>query len=75
VKTTLRTLKYIYVLNEIGKESCCLGKKNESWLWNRRMGHMHFENLVKINRKEAVREMHEISKTTNNLCKHCLQGK
>jgi hypothetical protein len=75
VATTIRTLNNIYVLNEIGKESCCLGKENESWLWHRRMGHMHFDNLVKINRKEAVREMPEISKPTNTLCKHCLQGK
>jgi hypothetical protein len=42
-------------LNEIGKERCFLGKGNESWLWNRRMDHMNFENLVKINRKEAIK--------------------
>jgi hypothetical protein len=75
VATTIRTLNNIYVLNEIGKESCCLGKENESWLWHKRMGHMHFDNLVKINRKEAVREIPEISKPMNTLCKHCLQGK
>jgi hypothetical protein len=36
---------------------------------------MHFDNLVKISRKEAVREIPEISKPRNTLCKHCLQGK
>jgi hypothetical protein len=39
------------------------------------MGHMNFENLVKISRKEAIKEMPEISKPTNTLCKHYLQGK
>jgi hypothetical protein len=75
VATTVRTPNNIYVLNEIGKERCCLGKENESWLWHRRMGHMNFENLVKVSRKEAVREIPMISKPTDTLCKHCLQGK
>jgi hypothetical protein len=65
VATTIRTPNNIYILNEIGKERCCLGKENESWLWHRRMGHMNFENLVKINRKEAIREIPEISKPSN----------
>jgi hypothetical protein len=57
VATTIRTPNNIYILNEIRKEICCLGKENESWLWHKRMGHMHFDNLVKINIKEVVREM------------------
>jgi hypothetical protein len=65
----------IYVLNEIGKEICCLGKENESWLWHRRMGRMNFNNLFKINRKEAMKEIPKISKLANTLCEHCLQGK
>jgi hypothetical protein len=75
VATTIRTLNNIYVLNEIGKELCRLGNENESWLWHKRMGHMHFDNLVKINIKESVREILEISKLVNTLCKHCLRGK
>jgi hypothetical protein len=39
------------------------------------MGHMNFNNLVKIIRKKMVRKMHEISKPSNTMCKHCLQGK
>jgi hypothetical protein len=49
--TTIRTLNYIYFLNEIGKEMCCLGKENEIWIWHIRMGHMNFDNLVKISKK------------------------
>jgi hypothetical protein len=63
------------VLSEIGNEKCCLGKEDESWLWNKRMGHIHFDNLVKVNKREAVKEMPQITKPTNTLCKHCQQGK
>jgi hypothetical protein len=75
VATTARTSSNIYVLSEIGNEKCCLGKEDESWLWHRRMGHMHFDNLVKVSKREAVREMPQITKPTNTLCKHCQQGK
>jgi transposase InsO family protein len=75
VITAARTSNNIYVLSEIGNEKCCLGKKDESWLWHRRMGHMHFDNLFKVSKREAVREMPQITKPTNTLCKHCQQGK
>jgi hypothetical protein len=39
------------------------------------MGHMHFDNLVKVIKREAVREMPQIMKPTNTVCKHCQQGK
>jgi hypothetical protein len=32
VGTTKRTPNNIYVLNAIGREKCCIGKENESWL-------------------------------------------
>jgi hypothetical protein len=75
VDTTARTSSNIYALSEIGNEKCCLGKEDESWLWHKRMGHIHFDKLVKIMKREVVREMLQITKPTNNLCKHCQQGK
>jgi hypothetical protein len=75
VGTAARTSNNIYVLSEIGNEKCCLGKEDEIWLWHRRMGHMHFDNLVKVNKREAFREMPQITKPTKTLCKHCQQGK
>jgi hypothetical protein len=38
VATVVRTPSNIYVINEIGKEICFLGKDDETWLWNKRMG-------------------------------------
>jgi hypothetical protein len=63
------------VLSEIGNEKCCLVKEDENWLWHRRMDHMHFDSLVKVNKREVVREIPQIMKPTNTLCKHCQQGK
>jgi hypothetical protein len=51
VATGARTSKNIYVLSEIGNEKCFLGKEDESWLWHRRMAQMHFDNLVKVNKR------------------------
>jgi hypothetical protein len=67
VATTIRNPRNIYVLNEIGKEKCCLGKEDESWIQHKKMSNINFDNLVKINRKEEVREIPKISKPTNTL--------
>jgi hypothetical protein len=75
VATAVRTSSNIYVLSEIGNEKCCLGKEDEVWLWHRRMGRINFDNIVKVNKKEVVREMAQIMNPTNTLCKHCQQGK
>jgi hypothetical protein len=39
------------------------------------MVHMLFDNLFKVIKTEAVREMSQITKPNNTLCKHCQQGK
>ena len=61
----------IYILNEIGKESCCLGKKYESWIWHKKMRHIHFDNLVNISKRQSIRDMPDITKLDNVVCKHC----
>ena len=67
IATTARNSSNIYVLSEIGNEKCCLVKEYETWLWHKRMGHIHFDNLVKVNKKEVVREISQITKPTNTL--------
>ena len=39
------------------------------------MGHINFEYLVRIRKKEAVREMLKISKPSNTLCEAYQHGK
>jgi hypothetical protein len=72
VAITVRNPRNIYVLNEIGKEKKILGKEYESWLWHRRMSNKNFDNLVKVIKREVVREISDISKPSNILCNHFL---
>ena len=39
------------------------------------MGHINFDNLVRISKKEAVQEMPKISKPSKKLCEACQHGK
>ena len=48
---------------------------DESCLWHRRMGHLNFDNLMKVSKKEVVRDFPKIVKPLNSVCKHCQHGK
>jgi hypothetical protein len=52
-----------------------MGKTNERWLWNRRMGHTKFDKIVKIITKQVVRDMPKIAKLSNTIHKQCQHGK
>jgi hypothetical protein len=47
----------------------------EIWLWNRNLGHLNFGNLIKSNKKEAVRDLQKLIKPSDLICKHCQIGK
>jgi hypothetical protein len=47
-------------------------KKN---LWHRKMGHINFENIVKLRNTQAVRDIPRISKPVDIICKPCQYGK
>ena len=48
---------------------------DESRLWHRRLGHLNFNNIVKISKKEVVRDLPKIVKPIKSVCKHCQHGK
>ena len=73
VATATRTPQNIYILDIINQVKCCIGKEDESWLRHKRLGHINFDNLVKISKNKAVREMSEITKPANTTCKQCQQ--
>ena len=50
----------VYILEN--DNQCYLSMVDESWLWNRRLGHLKFDNLVKISKKEVVRDLPKIVK-------------
>lgn len=47
----------------------------EKWLWHRRLGHINFDNLVKVSKLGVVRNLPKITKPLNPICKHCQLGK
>ena len=56
----MRTSSNVYILEN--KEQCYMSQIDESMLWHRRMGHLKFDNLVKIRKKGAVRNLPKIIK-------------
>jgi len=54
VAVGIRTSRNMYTLTKTSNGSCLLGKEDEDWLWHKRLGHISFENLVKIYSKEAI---------------------
>jgi hypothetical protein len=74
VGTTTRTSNNIYILDE-KDENCYLGHEDESWLWHKRLGHINFDNLIQLNKKEAIRNLPVIKNLSNSICKQCQHGK
>jgi hypothetical protein len=52
----VRTKNNVYVLKE-DKEKCHLTKIDESWLWKKRIGHLNFDHIVKLNNEGVVIDM------------------
>ena len=73
VGTIVRTPSNVYILEN--EEQCYMSEIDGSLLWNRRMGHLKFDNIVKISKKGAVRNLPNIIKPPNHVCRHCLHGK
>lgn len=52
-----------------------MGQVEKNWLWHRNLGHISFNNLVKISSKNAVRDIPKIKKPKNGICDSCQKGK
>jgi hypothetical protein len=52
-----------------------MGKHDEIWLWHKTLGHISFNQLVKLGRKSVVQDMPKISKPKNVVYKSCQFGK
>jgi hypothetical protein len=70
-----RTPSNVYILNIEDEEKYCMSQIDENLLWHRRMGHIGFENLIKVNKKEVVKNIPKIIKPSNPICRHCQHGK
>ena len=65
----------MYVLDKTESRKCHFGKEDERWIWNRRMGHIHFDNLVSIYKNKSVQNMPKVTNPANSICEQCQHGK
>jgi len=54
---------------------CLISKEDESWLWHRRLAHIHTDHLNILNAKELVSDLPNIKFQNNKLCDACVKGK
>ena len=55
---------------DLGDLSCLIAQVEESWLWNRRLCHVNFDNMVKIRKFRKVKGIPYLKKLNVNLCKN-----
>lgn len=80
VATGLRTHGNIYNLldssnNERNEGMCLMGQIEDNWLWHKCLGHINFDNLVRISKYQNVRGLLVLSKPENVVCSRCIKGK
>lgn len=69
----------IYMLNvddvsNIGTK-CLVTRSEDSWLWHRRLGHVHFDLINKITTKNLVIGLPKMKFSKEKLCDACQMGK
>ena len=50
-------------------------KNDESWLWHRRLAHIHTNHLNNLKSKDLVSSLPNIKFQNNRLCDACVKGK
>ena len=55
--------------------SCLLTKHEESWLWHRKIAHIHMHNLNKLISKDLVIGLPKLKFKKDHICEACQKGK
>jgi len=63
------------ILETDSENECLLLKSDESWLWHRRLAHIHTNHLNKLKSKDLVSCLPNIIFQDNRLCDACVRGK
>jgi len=74
---TSKRVNNIYLLDIMHNcpvNECLLSKDDESWLWHRRLAHIHTNHLNKLKSKELVSGLPNIKFQDNRLCDACVKG-
>ena len=68
---------YMISLDEISSNDakCLVSKENDSWLWHRRVAHIHMDHLNKLISKDLVIGLPKLHFTKDKLCDACQKGK
>ena len=75
---TGKRVNNIYILDimeTISSNECLLSRSDESWLWHRRLTHIHTNHLNKLKSKDLVSSLPNIKFQDNRLCDACVKGK
>ena len=75
---TSKRVNNIYLLdimNNCSENGCLLSKSDKSWLWHRRLAHIHTNQLNKLKSKDLVSSLPNIKFQDNRLCDACVKGK
>jgi len=51
-----------------------LTKEDDTWLWNRRLCHIHMHHLNRLNRKQLVEGLSKLKFENDRICKACQKG-
>ena len=65
---------YKLVFTPVHPVCLAVGAISDAWRWHARLGHLHFDGLEKMAKKELVRGLPHIEHA-EELCKACLAGK
>ena len=55
--------------------NCLISRDDESWLWHRRLAHIHMHHLNRIAFKDLVIGLFKLKFERNKLCGACQMGK
>jgi len=55
--------------------NCLISRDDESWLWHRRLAHIHMHHLNRIASKDLVISLPKLKFERNKLCGACQMGK
>jgi len=75
---TSKRVNNIYLLdimNNYSENECLLSKSDESWLWHKKLAHIHTNHLNKLKYKDLVSGLPNIKFQDNRLCDACVKGK
>jgi len=55
--------------------NCLLSRNDETWLWHRRLAHIHIYHLNRLALKELVFGVPKLKFERDRLCEACKKGK